>query len=134
MALNPANDSLKEQVAEFTEDGFDVVIEASGAPAALQQAITLVRRGGTIVQVGTMPAEVQLSANLIMSKELQLFGSFRFANVFKIAIDLAASGRLNLQPLITQTLPLNDFLQAMQFACTRGKDIKIQVEAAAPPT
>jgi len=133
MALNPANGSLTEQVAEFTEDGFDVVIEASGAAAALQQAITFVRRGGTIVQVGTMPAEVQLPANLIMSKELQLFGSFRFANVFKIAIDLAASGRLNLQPLITQTLPLKDFLQAMQFACIRSKDIKIQVEAAALP-
>ncbi len=130
MVVNPANRSLAEQVAEFTEDGFDVVIEASGAPAALNQAITLVRRGGTIVQVGTLPAEVQLPANLIMSKELQLLGSFRFANVFKIAIDLAASGRLNLQPLITQILPLNDFLQAMQAASSRGKDIKIQIDAA----
>jgi len=128
ITLNPTDPSIKEQAIDFSSGGFDVVIEASGAPAAVKQAIELVRRGGAIVLVGSLPTEVTLPLNFVMTKELQLVGSFRFANVFEEAIHLVASGQINLKPLITNILPYNELKEAIQLASSRGSIIKVQVE------
>lgn len=129
LTLDPAEETMAEQALASTEGGFDIVVEASGAPAAVRQAYELARIGGTIVQVGSLPAEVSLPANLVMMKELTITGSFRFANVFQTALDMAASGRLNLQPLITHTFPMADFEHAIRVACAGEQAIKVQLEA-----
>ena len=81
--------------------GFDLVLEALGAAAALEQGLGVAGRGGTIVQVGTLPVSVTLPMNDIMTGELNFLGSFRFANVFATALGLIESGRVDLQPLIS---------------------------------
>jgi L-idonate 5-dehydrogenase len=72
----------------------DVAFEVSGAAAALTACLETVRRGGVIVQVGTLPVEgIHLLANLVMQRELDLRGSFRFGNVFDQAVDAIALAR-----------------------------------------
>ena len=51
--LDPAAQSFAAEVEALTDDGFDVLFEASGSAAALRLAFGLVRRGGTIVQIGS---------------------------------------------------------------------------------
>ena len=109
--------------------GFDVVIEAAGSAQALAQALPVVRRGGTIVQVGTLPAAVTLPLNMLMARELTLVGSFRFANVFQTAIDLVASGRVDLTPFVTSVFALDDLQAAMDMAFGKTGSIKVQVSA-----
>src|SRR5690606_33558502 len=55
---------------------FDTVFEASGAPPALANGFALVRRGGTMVQIGnyTVPT-LTIPANLVMGKEIAWHGS-----------------------------------------------------------
>lgn len=124
-ALDPEDAALAAQAHD--RGGFDLIFEASGAPAALGQAIELARPGGTVVQVGTLPAEVALPANRIMARELRVVGSFRFANVFERAIALAASGRLALDGVITHTLPMARFDEAMGLAVARAGALKVQL-------
>ena len=84
----------RSSVRELAGDGFDVVVEAAGAPASLRRAFELVRPGGTIVQVGTLgAADVPLPANQLMNRELQLVGSFRYGDEFADAIGLVATRR-----------------------------------------
>jgi len=109
-------------------DEFDIVFEAAGVPAALVAALRLARRGGTVVQIGSLPAEVPLPANLIMAKELTVAGSFRFAHVFPMALNLAAAKRIDLRPLITATYPFAELPQAMERAVKKQNVIKVQVE------
>ena len=109
--------------------GFDVVIEAAGSSAALAQALSVVRRGGTIVQVGTLPATVTLPLNTLMARELTLLGSFRFANVFPSAIALMASGRIDVRPLITSVYPLAELGTAMHTAIHATDGVKVQISA-----
>ena len=97
-------------------------------PAALVAALRLARRGGTVVQIGSLPAEVPLPANLIMAKELTVAGSFRFAHVFPMALNLAAAKRIDLRPLITATYPFAELPQAMERAVKKQNVIKVQVE------
>ena len=127
--LDPQSDSLQRQVGELTGDGFEVVFEASGAPAALRQAFELTRPGATIVQIGTVgTADIPLPANALMIREIQFIGSFRYANVFDEAIRLASSGRVSLQPLISRVFPLSRAAEAMSMASSRDHVLKVQIE------
>jgi 2-desacetyl-2-hydroxyethyl bacteriochlorophyllide A dehydrogenase len=127
--LDPAAKNLGDQVRELTGDGFDVIFEASGAPPALRQAFDLVRPGGTIVQIGTLGSDdVPLPANMLMAREIQFIGSFRYGNVFDEAIRLVATGRVNLEPLISEVFSLNDLPQAMQRAFAKDDVIKVQIQ------
>ena len=133
-ALDPAAEHLGDQVRELAGDGFDVVFEASGAPPALRQAFGLVRPGGTIVQIGTLGTDdIPLPANQVMSRETQFIGSFRYGNVFGEAIRLAAAGRVNLAPLISQVFPLAELPQAMRRAFAKDSVMKIQISISSDP-
>jgi L-idonate 5-dehydrogenase len=128
-ALDPADASLPDQVTALTGDGFDLLFEASGAPPALQQAFALVRRGGTLVQIGVFSApEIALPINQLMVRELQFVGSFRYGNVWEEAIRLAASGRVDLQPLISRVFPLGQAVDALTLACAKTGVVKVQVD------
>lgn len=124
-ALDPTDPALT--APESLGEGCDVVFEAVGSGKAAALALQLARRGGTVVQVGTLPPEVPLPANLIMSKELTVVGSFRFANVFPLALDLLAGKRIRVAPLISQTFPFDQIPEAMARAVGKGDVVKIQV-------
>jgi L-idonate 5-dehydrogenase len=107
---------------------FDVVFEVSGAATALGNCIELVRRGGTIVQVGTLPVEgVHLFANQIMVKELDIRGSMRFGNVFSRAVRLLEGQRLNVQPILTGRFPIAEAAKALQLAFDKTVSMKVQI-------
>ncbi len=125
---DPEESSIREKAMDFSGGGFDVAIESSGSPAAAKQVIDLTRRGGTVVLVGSLPPEVTLPMNSVMTKELSLNGSFRFVNAFEDAIRLAASGRIDLDRLITGTLPFRRLRDAIELASSREASLKVQVE------
>jgi L-idonate 5-dehydrogenase len=130
-ALDPADPDLPGRVRELAGDGFEVVIEAAGAPASLRRAFELVRPGGTIVQVGTLGAEdVPLPANQLMNREVQLVGSFRYGDVFDDAIALAARGTLKLSELVSEVFPLQAAKGALERAGDAASVIKVQIDVA----
>ena len=107
---------------------FDVAFEVSGAASALGNCIELVRRGGTIVQVGTLPVDgIHLFANQIMVKELDIRGSMRFGNVFSKAVQLLESQRLNVQPILTGRFPIAEAAKALQLAFDKTVSMKVQI-------
>ena len=96
---------------------------------ALRQAFEVVRRGGTIVQIGVYSApEISLPVNQLLVRELQFVGSFRYGNVWEEAIRLVASGRVNLQPLISRVLPLKQAAEALALACAKTGIVKVQID------
>lgn len=126
-ALDALSDSFAAEADVLAPGGFDIVIEAAGSAQALAQALPAARRGGTIVQVGTLPASVTLPLNVLMARELNLIGSFRFANVFQMSIDLVASGSIDIKPMITSVFSLDDLQMAMDAALGKTRCIKVQV-------
>jgi L-idonate 5-dehydrogenase len=128
-ALDAGSPDFAAEARSLVPDGFDVVIEAAGSAKALEQALDVVRRGGTIVQVGTLPASVTLPLNVLMARELTLAGSFRFANVFATALALMATGRIDVKPLISRVYPLAELPAAMTAAIAAADGIKLQLSA-----
>jgi L-idonate 5-dehydrogenase len=127
--LDPAEVDLPDRVRQWAGDGFDVIFEASGVPAALRQAITLARPGATLVQIGTLPpGDVALALNQIMARELQYVGSFRYGNVFDECIRLTQTGRVALGTLVSQVFPLEAMNEAMAAAAGRDGVLKVQIQ------
>jgi len=124
-----AVDSTQEGLATelYARGGYDVVFEAAGAPAALNFGYAVVARGGRLVQIGTQPDTVTLPANLVMSKELNVIGSFRYAHVFPMVLDLMKSGRVNVADLVSAVYPFGDMQAAMDRAVSRDQVVKVQV-------
>ena len=127
--IDPTNADEMARAQEET-GGFDLIFEASGAPPAVRSNLEIVKRGGTIVQIGSIATDVELPANLIMSKELRYLGSFRYADIYPISMSLLATRRVDVRPLISATYPLPKVTEAFELAAERGDTIKVQVEHA----
>lgn len=120
--VNPLEENAWKSLNEF-----DVVFEASGVPSALSNGIQVVRRGGTVVLVGTLPESFSIPGNLIMNRELKLLGSFRFANVFEDAMKMVAEGLINLDGMVTNIYGFDEIPQAMQRALDKDQVMKVQI-------
>lgn len=105
---------------------FDVVFEASGSGAALAAALPVARPGAVIVQVG-LGGDMTLPINLIVAKELQLRGTFRFDAEFTWAVDFLGSGAIDVAPLLTEIVPLADAVRAFDLAGDRSRAMKVQL-------
>jgi len=105
---------------------FDIVIEASGTEQALVSALDLIRPQGRLVQLG-LGGTVTFSQNLIVGKEIELCGTFRFHEEFAWAVALIGSGRLPLKALLTDVYPVDAFKQAFEKANDRTTSMKVQL-------
>ena len=91
----------------------DVLVECSGNAHATWDAVGTVARAGRVVLVGMGGDEVRLPLSYVQDREIQLFGSFRYANTWPDAIALAASGQVALDDLVTSHHGLDDVEAAL---------------------
>lgn len=122
LTFDPADARLDEKVREATGGrGPDLVIESAGHVDTLARAIHLVRPGGHVVLFGTITAERgALPFYSLYLKELTITNP-RAAKPedFPAAIELVASGRVRLEPLVTHTFPLDQARRAIETTGSR---------------
>ena len=95
---------------------FDVVVEATGRPAGLGAALSLVRPRGTIVLKSTIHGTAPISTTPIVVDEVTLVGSR--CGPFSKALDLLTAGTIDVAPLISARYPLTGWRQAFDAART----------------
>jgi L-iditol 2-dehydrogenase len=89
-------------------DGADLVLEAVGAAASVETAIHAVTRGGTVVLIGNVSPSVELPLQTVVTRQIRLQGSCASAGCYPEAIELAASGSVDLSRFVSRIAPLND--------------------------
>lgn len=110
-------------------DAYTAVIEASGAPQAFNGALEAVARRGTLVILSSIqPSATPINLHRIMLKELCVLGSFQFNREFKEAIALVASGRIDLDKLISARYPVSQVGDALAFMAAGKAAGKILIE------
>ncbi|MGQ0565342.1 MAG: L-idonate 5-dehydrogenase [Gemmobacter sp.] len=118
----------KALAAYGTDKGhFDLLYECTGVAAALAGGIAALRPRGVILQLG-LGGDMTLPMMAITAKELDLRGSFRFHAEFATAVGLMRRGQVDVKPLITHTLPLEQAEDAFRLASDRGLAMKAQIE------
>lgn len=108
-ALHLSGDHLAEEVRRQTGgQGADVVFEAVGRNETVAAAIDSVRKGGTVVLIGNIAAEVNLPLQKVVSRQLRLQGTAASAGEYQEAISLVTRGVIQVRPLITAVAPLEE--------------------------
>lgn len=129
----PAKVAAKENADRLVREndlglGADVAIDASGAEPSVQTAIHVLRMGGSYVQGGMGRDEITFPIMAACTKELTVKGSFRYGSGdYQTAVDMVASGKVDVKSLITRKVSFEDAEQAFEDV-KAGKGIKVLIE------
>lgn len=130
--IDPRAEDLPSRLEEILgRPGADVVIECVGTTAATQQAFSVAGKGATVVlfSVPKAGAVHPLDLESVYQKELCIRGSFINPDTQGRAVELINSGRINLEPIITHTFPVEHMEEAIQMQMSR-ESIKVIIEPA----
>jgi L-iditol 2-dehydrogenase len=129
--VNAGKMDTVETVSKLTKGyGADVVIEAIGLPATWEQALKLVRKGGTVLEFGGCPpgTEIKVNAEMLHYGEVTVMGTFHTTPLhFRKALSLIASRTIDVRPLITRKMRLEDIKEAFEILSTSKTEIKIAI-------
>jgi len=124
VVVNPSKEDPVGRLKELTHGkGADVVIEAVGSPITVKQAIQMVGKGGRVVIFGVAPVEskVDMSPFDTYFREIEIVGSYAITReAFGRSIAMLRSGRIKIEPLITERFQLNELPKA--FALMEKKE------------
>ena len=122
--FNIRNGDPVEEILQITDGGVDYTFEATGDPNALQQAIYMTRKNGSIV-VMTVHKDIQIDMEPVIRHELKLFGSICYNyKEFDQAVDLLAKNKIDVNPLIGRAFALKEADKAFDY-CFSRKGVKI---------
>jgi len=129
--INAGKENVVEKVRRLTGGyGADVVIEAIGLPATWEQALKLVRKGGTVLEFGGCPpgTGIKVDTELLHYGEVTVRGAFHATPLhFKMALNLIASRTIDVRPLVTRKMRLEEIKEAFEILSTTKSEIKIAI-------
>lgn len=99
-----------DQAREIWAHGADLVVECAGVPATVEMTPGLTRAGGRIVILGVLPdgQKVQIEPFDLLFREIQMHYSFLNPFTHQRAADMIAAGQIDIAPLITRKITLED--------------------------
>ncbi|MFF5986915.1 zinc-dependent alcohol dehydrogenase family protein [Prauserella flavalba] len=121
-------EAVVTDVAELNGEKFDAAADCTGVVPAIEAAFDSLRRGGRLLVFGVAPEEarVALSPFRIYNDEITVVGSMAVLNSFGAALDLVAAGAIDTAALLTDTLPLERYPDALALMRS-GSGLKVQV-------
>ena len=109
--INPSR--LNEIVLQETENnGANITFEAVGLAKTFLDAVGATKTGGYLVAVGNLEKNVEFDLQELVSRELTFTGSYASSGEFRDAVELVASGKIDVEPLISDTMPLEEGAKA----------------------
>jgi L-iditol 2-dehydrogenase len=119
-------DARSERVGDLDRPP-QVLLECSGFPPAIAEAIRALDRAGRAVLVGMGGDEIPLPLSRVQERELEVTGTFRYANTWPTAIALVAAGRVDVDRLVTGSYRLDQAEDALTAARRDPQSVKVVV-------
>jgi 2-desacetyl-2-hydroxyethyl bacteriochlorophyllide A dehydrogenase len=102
-------------LADLADERFEVAVDATGAAPVIEGAARLLDRGGRLLVFGVSAADAVIAASpfRIYNDEITITGSMAILRSFAPAVELLASGAVDVSPLLSAPLPLEEFGEAL---------------------
>ena len=129
--LNVNNNSFEEGVnLFFGDEGFQVGFEAAGVQSSLDVLMKFVEKGGEIVILGVYSQNPVVNMFYLGEHELNVFGSMMYRHEdYEAAVEMIASGKIVTAPLLTNSFPFSQYLEAYRFIEEQGdKSMKVMID------
>lgn len=112
--VNVKEQNLHAECLNFTDgNGFDVCVEACGAPETFLSCIDEAAHGANIILIGNGKRETSFVHSIILKKELNIFGSRNaFTKDFEMLIDLVKSGKADILKIVSGVYDVNNAQKA----------------------
>ncbi|XP_055518486.1 sorbitol dehydrogenase-like [Leucoraja erinacea] len=104
----------------------DVTIDSTGAEQSIQTGIYATRPGGVLVLIGMGQSSTNAPLLTAITRELDIRGVFRYCNTWPTAINMLASKKIDVKPLITHRMPLEQAIEAFELV-KKGTALKVIV-------
>jgi D-arabinitol dehydrogenase (NADP+) len=123
-----ADDRQEQRLNAIEPDGFSLVVDATGIPHVLEDAFSYLRPRGTLWVFGVTPrdARISLMPYDVFRKDLTVIGSFAVNRTFQESIAMIQGGMVEVEPLVSHTLPLEDFAEGFKLAQADPTRMKVQ--------
>ena len=109
--------------------GANIIFEASGALKAYDVIFGSICPAGKVVLVGNPMSSVPMDFATLLTKEIEIKTVFRYAHQYDRAINLLSSNKIDVKPMITDTVAFEDSIKAFERAAKNlPEDVKIQIQ------
>ncbi len=132
--INPSTSDLSAAtVAAFGPDKADASLECVGIDATMDQAVSNARKGTDIVVVGVFGQKAHVDLGLVQDRELRLIGTLMYQEKdYRKAIELIATQKVQLKPLMSAHFPLERYADAYAFIDkNRDTSMKVFIDVSA---
>lgn len=127
--INVASDAAALEPLQAGKGQIDLIFDCSAAGPALRSAFATIRPRGTLIQVG-VTGDITIPLNALVGKEVTWRGSQRFHAEFEEAVRLIGSRAIDVRPIISHSLPLEQAREAFDLASDRSIACKVQITFA----
>ncbi|MCF8110655.1 MAG: alcohol dehydrogenase catalytic domain-containing protein [Desulfobacteraceae bacterium] len=110
-------------------DPFDIVVEATGSPEGIQDALAMVRAEGTVIAKTTSHRRSQIDLCEVVVNEIHILGS-RCGDI-NLALRYLENGLVDVDLLVEKIYPFSDFTEAFDHACRKGS-LKVLLDMNRP--
>jgi 2-desacetyl-2-hydroxyethyl bacteriochlorophyllide A dehydrogenase len=131
----PLNTSNGRQFRDLVMDntdrqGADLVFNTVGTPECIEESLSILKKGGTLVLLATKEPEIRFPALLLSGERTVRTSSNAMYSDFPRALEFLASGTIRVAPLITHRFALTDAVKAFEAACDKDQygAIKIVID------
>jgi L-idonate 5-dehydrogenase len=124
--INVASDPAALPAYATNKGYFDIHFEASGNESAVRSGLDVLRPRSVLVQLG-LGGDVSIPQNLVVAKEIEMRGTFRFHEEFALAVDLINARRVDVEPLLSGIFGVEDAVAAFDAAGDRSRSMKIHL-------
>ena len=109
--------------------GANIIFEASGATKAYATIFDSICPAGRVVIVGNPMNPIPMDFATLLTKEIEIKTVFRYAHQYERAINLLSSNKIDVKPMITDTVAFDDSIMAFERAAKNlPEDVKIQIQ------
>ena len=107
----------------------NIIFEASGATKAYDVIFDSICPAGRVVIVGNPMSAIPMDFATLLTKEIEIKTVFRYAHQYDRAISLLSSNKIDVKPMITDTVAFDDSIKAFERAAKNlPEDVKIQIQ------
>lgn len=130
VVINPKTEGFTEAIQKETNGKLaDISIEAVGAEATVDQALSSLKLGGTAIWIGNNKPQISVCMQKVVTRELKIYGSFLYGyEEFKEVVSMLNEGKLQVKPLISKRISLCEVPEYLdKLVHTPGNLIKVVV-------
>ncbi|WP_313897643.1 zinc-binding dehydrogenase [Bacillus litorisediminis] len=109
--IDGMRDNIVETILHLTNGGVSVAYECAGAQPTITSAVASVRQGGQVMAIAVFAKPVAIDMGQLLYKAADITSTLAYRHVFPEVIEMMATGRLDVKPVITKKIDLQDIVE-----------------------